>query len=342
VPDRVTIGGVEESKEPAPSRPRQPEGAAVAGATKPQQPSSSTVAKVTRPQETDAGVDSKPAQGTSPQPRLAIQEIKPNLYVVTGAGANVTVRVTPGGVIVVDTKNPGDQFYDGLMAEIKKVTDKPVRYVVVTSHNLDHGGNIGKFIEAGVQVIGHDNVKNNLTVHVPPYRPGLGLQPPNVTYAKDRTIELGGVIVQIRHARAQTSGNSIVYFPDLKVVSVGDCVVGTAPFLDFPFDGSALEWQNVLDDIGRLDFDTLVPGHPGEFSPNTMTRAEFIAFKTKFDTMMARAKDLVKRDTPKESFLSQFKVDDLGWNALLRQLTNPVYLDPFYAELQAGKARPLP
>jgi glyoxylase-like metal-dependent hydrolase (beta-lactamase superfamily II) len=246
-------------------------------------------------------------------------------------------------VIVVDTKNPSDPVYNGLMAEIKKVTDKPVKYVVVTHHHLDHSGNVGKFIDTGVQVIGHENLKVNLGAHTPPYAPGRGLRPPNVTYEKDKTIELGGVRVEVHHyARAHTSGDSIVYFPDLKVVVPGDCVVGTAPAMDFQFGASAVEWQTVLAEIEKLDFDMLIPGHSGDLNPVVFTRDDFMKFKTKFDTLMSRARDLVKSGTPKELFVSRLKVDDLGWYVLRQQLMNPDRLDPFYAELQSGTANPLP
>src|ERR1051325_6228479 len=98
-----------------------------------------------------------PAQGVQP-----IQQVKPGLYMVAGAGANSLVRVTPAGVILMDTKLPGDQNYNDLVAQIKSVTDQPVKFVIVTHHHADHTGNDGKFIEAGAQVLGHENLKRNL------------------------------------------------------------------------------------------------------------------------------------------------------------------------------------
>src|SRR4026209_1712394 len=47
-----------------------------------------------------------------------IRTLKPNLYMVTGGGANTLIRVTPDGLIVVDTKNPGDENFNRLMEEI--------------------------------------------------------------------------------------------------------------------------------------------------------------------------------------------------------------------------------
>src|SRR5579862_1380618 len=65
-----------------------------------------------------------------------IRLLKPDLYMITGGGANTLVRVTPEGLIVVDTKNPppGDNFAR-VMEEIKSVSNLPVKYVLNTHHH---------------------------------------------------------------------------------------------------------------------------------------------------------------------------------------------------------------
>src|SRR5215813_580187 len=59
-----------------------------------------------------------------------IRQLKPNLYMITGGGANTLVRVTPEGLIVVDTKNPGDENYNRVMEEIRSVSNLPVKFVL--------------------------------------------------------------------------------------------------------------------------------------------------------------------------------------------------------------------
>jgi hypothetical protein len=59
-------------------------------------------------------------KGAAPAPGLEIQSVKTNLYVITGAGGNTAVRVTNAGVIVVDTKNPGENNYTELMRLSRK------------------------------------------------------------------------------------------------------------------------------------------------------------------------------------------------------------------------------
>src|SRR5436305_7750876 len=74
-----------------------------------------------------------------------IKMLKPNLYEVTGGGANTLIRVTDQGLIIVDTKNPPNpptapesENFNRLMEEIKSVTNQPVKYVINTHHHPDH------------------------------------------------------------------------------------------------------------------------------------------------------------------------------------------------------------
>src|SRR5579862_2565557 len=89
-----------------------------------------------------------------------IRQLKPNLYMITGAGANTLVRVTPEGLIVVDTKVPGDQNYDRVMEEIRSVSNLPVKYVFNTHHHPDHVGTNQKFLDAGAQVVDLEALAN--------------------------------------------------------------------------------------------------------------------------------------------------------------------------------------
>ncbi len=273
-------------------------------------------------------------RGGPPQPNQTIQMIKPGFYVVSGDGGNTGVRVTRQGLIVVDTKNLGDPFYNALMAQIRTVSDRPVKYVIVTHHHQDHSGNIGKFVESGAKVVAHEGLKTNLATYSPPQgKPA----PPNVTYTKNYKIKLGGARVQVYHfGRAHTGGDSIVYYPDLKIVQTGDVVVGVVPNYDSPFGGSVVEASNVLADILKLDFDTCIPGHSAQ-GKLTLTKADVQAFKMKLDTVIARARELVEKGVPKEQLIAQIKTDDLGWNINNAQWNNPQRLDAFYAELSKAK-----
>src|SRR5262245_37394954 len=116
----------------------------------------------------------------------AIKMVKPGLYMVTGAGGNSVVRVTNDGIVVVDTKNPGEANYNGLMDQIKTVSQQPVKYVVVTHIHADHSGNVESFMKGGAQVVVHENFIKNIDTYT-----GQKPAKPNVTYAKDYSIKLG-------------------------------------------------------------------------------------------------------------------------------------------------------
>jgi glyoxylase-like metal-dependent hydrolase (beta-lactamase superfamily II) len=100
-----------------------------------------------------------PAPATTPPPApQAIKEVKPGLYMVTGGGGNTTVRVTSGGLVVVDSKNPGQAFYDDLMGQIRTVSQEPVKYLIDTHHHADHSGNNGRFLAGGAKVVAQKNL----------------------------------------------------------------------------------------------------------------------------------------------------------------------------------------
>ena len=268
-----------------------------------------------------------PASGGrgAPQPQ-AIQQVKPGLYMITGAGGNTTVRLTNQGLIVVDGKLPGQANYDALIALIKGVSDQPIKYLVVTHHHADHTGNNQRFLDAGVQVVASEGLKTYLATYAVDPKPA----PPSMTYpGAEYTLTLGGVKVELHHfGRAHTGGDTVVYFPDLKVVAVSDVVTTgkTGPLIDYAGGGSATDWTNVLAGILTLDFDAAIPGNG-----DVLTKADVQAYKTKFDTVIARARELVRQGVPQDQLLAQIKTDDIGWAPRVPKV------DAFYAELSASK-----
>src|SRR5262245_26785213 len=123
-----------------------------------------------------------------------IKMLKPNLYEVTGGGANTLIRVTNQGLIVVDTKNPPNpptaaesENFNRLMEEIKSVTNQPVKFVINTHHHPDHVGNNQKFIDAGAQVVASEALKSWMEKD-----PRTSAIPgrPTQTFAKDYTLKL--------------------------------------------------------------------------------------------------------------------------------------------------------
>jgi glyoxylase-like metal-dependent hydrolase (beta-lactamase superfamily II) len=249
-----------------------------------------------------------------------IRQLKPDLYLITGGGANTLVRVTPAGLIVVDTKNPGDENFNRVMEEIKSVSSQPVKFVINTHHHPDHVGNNQKFIDGGAQVVALDALKTRMasdprTKDIP--------GPPTVTFAKDYVLKLGGAEVQAHsYGRGHTGDDTMVYFPDLKVVMVSDQITDNAPIVDFANGGSAVEWTQILDGVLKLDFEVAIPGR-GE----PKSRADVQAFRTRFATLIERASAAVKGGAARDQLAAQVKTDDLGW------MLNPQFFGQLYDEL---------
>jgi glyoxylase-like metal-dependent hydrolase (beta-lactamase superfamily II) len=249
-----------------------------------------------------------------------IRLLKPNLYLITGGGANTLVRVTTEGLIVVDTKNPGDENYNRVMEEIKSVSNLPVKYVLNTHHHPDHVGTNQKFIDAGAQVVALEALKTDMasdgrTKDIPGR--------PTVTFAKDYDLKFGGAEVEAHsYGRGHTGDDTMVYFPDLKVVMVSDQITDNTPIVDFANGGSAVEWTQILDGVLKLDFDMAIPGR-GE----PKTRADVQAYRTKFATLITRARDAIKAGATRDQLAMQMKTDDLGW------MFNGMFYGQLYDEL---------
>ena len=91
-----------------------------------------------------AVVQSKSVQ-QQPQP-LEVQKVKENLYVIMGSGGNVTARVTPEGVILIDDKF--ERNYAEIIEKIKGFTNQPVKYVINTHQHGDHTGGNAQFMKS--------------------------------------------------------------------------------------------------------------------------------------------------------------------------------------------------
>ncbi|HTK34749.1 MAG TPA: MBL fold metallo-hydrolase [Caulobacteraceae bacterium] len=272
-----------------------------------------------------------PPAPPAPQP-LVIKQVKPGLYMITGSGGNSTARVTSAGVILIDTKNAGDAIYNDLIAKIRSVTDQPVKVVIDTHHHPDHTGNNGKFVAAGIPVIGQENLKVQLDKMVAPANNPNFRRPadPTVLYQTERVVEMGGVRAIAHHYQpAHTNGDTVVYFPDLKTVVMGDEYSTGTPSYDPEGGGDMTGWLASLDQVLKLDFDTAIPGH----GDNPTSKAELQAFRAKVETFRDRARELVRQGVPKDQLLAKIKTDDLGWNVTQGIWARQDRIDGFYAEL---------
>jgi glyoxylase-like metal-dependent hydrolase (beta-lactamase superfamily II) len=259
-------------------------------------------------------------------PTLTYQIVKTGLHIISGKGGNCLLRLSANGLILVDANLPGND--EALLKGVHKISDQPVRLVILTSSDKSNVGNSEKLLQTGAFFAVQENAKQKLMSSLP------SADAERIkTYEREHLVRLGGIEVQVMHfGNAHTNADTVVYFPNLKVVAIGNLFSNT-PNPDFSAGGSLVNWGPVLADVLKLDFDVAVPsaGPP-------VNRAEVEAFKTKIDLLVARAGTLVKNGVPKDQLMSQLKTDDFGWTLAF----TPDQIEHFYSELSQTARESVP
>ena len=205
--------------------------------------------------------------------------VQGNVYMIVGAGGNVTAQVGNDGVLLVNSG--AAQNADKLLAEIRKLSQGPIRYLINTDVGADHvggnekvfeagssvaGGNVtGDIADAGVgaAVIAHAAVLNRMSAPTGSRAPTPAKAWPNDTYfTKEKKLFFNGEAIEIMHIpAAQTDGDSIVFFRRSDVISTSDLYVTTSyPMVDSQRGGNI---QGVLDGLNRV-IDISVPADKQE------------------------------------------------------------------------------
>ena len=239
-----------------------------------------------------------------PQP-LKVTKVKDNVYWVQGGvGSNDGFIVGTDGVVLVDTKTTVDSE-KGVIAEIAKVTPKMVNTVIITHSDGDHVNGLAAF-PAGLTIIAQENCKKEMEASASSRNPAPQDRLPTKTYTKTDKLTADGVHIRLYHwANAHTSGDTVVYLPDQKIVFGGDLLAGAPDrpetLIHLEKHGSTAGWMENAKGMLGLDADTYLTGHG-----NMMTKAqvqkklELIQDKyNKIKAMVAQGKSL---DEIKTSF----------------------------------------
>ena len=207
-------------------------------------------------------------QAPQAPPPITMKMLKPDVWAgLGGAGGNSTIIIGKTGVIVVDAKQTVPGAKD-LLAQIAKITPKPVTTAIITHSDGDHVNGLAAF-PAGIKIITHENNKKEQEVALK--AGGAGAPPadrlPNqVTTKKKETMTIDGVKLELYHfAPAHTSGDLVVYLPAQKIVSTGDIVVTNRaddnPNVHFEKNGSTEGWLTNVKGMIGLNADVYVTGH---------------------------------------------------------------------------------
>ena len=185
-----------------------------------------------------------------------------NVYIFRNGNHQSLFVVTKEGVIATDPvaygrPQGGQQYVD----EIKKVSNgTPIKYLIYSHHHYDHGAGGKAFKDAGATIIAHRKAAQRLKQLGDPATP----LPDETVDDKGRTLKLGGTTLELRYVGLNHSDSTLVMrLPKEKLIFVVDVLpVGTFPgrgMIDF----YPLEAEQSIKRILAMDWERLIPGHPG-------------------------------------------------------------------------------
>jgi glyoxylase-like metal-dependent hydrolase (beta-lactamase superfamily II) len=286
---------------------------------------------------------------------FALKQIGPGVYAAIDgpegkSGSNAGFVIGDDGVLVVDS------FWDpnatkALVAEIHKLTPKPIRWVVNTHYHLDHTGGDAVLREAGAEIIAHRNVRTWIhsgNVHLlggdkitPPFKAQVdALVSPDLVTNKDLSVWLGSRRIDIRTVEGHTGGDLVISIPDAKVLFCGDMLWRRTP--PNIIDGTVPKWIASVKGFERLTDAasmTFVPGH-GDVA-NLQDVKDFDAYLSDLTAIVKakRAKGLKGEDLVKAA-MPEMKAKWGTWPYFDRSAPREIrYME---AELAGTKVKPVP
>ena len=234
------------------------------------------------------------------QESIDTYHVQGNVHVLLGAGANVVVQVGNDGVLVVDTGSRATR--EAVTAAIKELSDRPIRWIINTSADLDHTSGNETVSQAGMTVngnpaaiISHENVLARMTAANRP----ITEMPLNTFFEAGRDFYFNGEAVFLYHVpNAHSDGDLIVYFRGSDVLVAGDIFVTTQqyPVIDLDAGGGIdglIAGLNTMLDIAVPAYlqeggTYVVPGHG-----RVGDEADILTFRDMLVIVRARIADLI-------------------------------------------------
>jgi glyoxylase-like metal-dependent hydrolase (beta-lactamase superfamily II) len=244
-----------------------------------------------------------------------------NVYIFRYQSHQAMFVVTPKGVIATDPISYGrPQAATTYVDEIRKVTKAPIKYLVYSHHHYDHIAGGKPFKEAGAKVVAHKRAKERLA-----QLKGLDVVVPDETVDKKRTLKLGGTTLELHYTGRNHSDSSLVMFlPKEKIIFAVDFnSLGAVPSRLAVNDSYPIEWEASLKKTLALDWDRMIPGHPGP-GGRLGTKKDMeqqIAFMSELSGEVKKASDAGKCFSPADAELKlpQYATltgyeQNLAWN----------------------------
>jgi cyclase len=242
---------------------------------------------------------------------LHLLTVQGNVSMLVGPGGNITVQTGKDGVLLVDTMI--EELAPRIAAELKKLTNLPIRFIIDTSIDADHvGGNAAlaamgstgatQVPGGGATVIANEHIVSRMA---PPAKPGETPRPvrglPNLEYfTPTRDLYFNGEPVIVIHApHAHTDGDSMVLFRRSDVISTGDVFTPDRyPVIDIERGGSIQGLIAALNEILKLTVPErlqeggtrVIPGHG-----RLCNEADVVEYRDMVTIVRDRIQDMVRK-----------------------------------------------
>ena len=287
-------------------------------------------------------------------------QIRPNVYVIFGAGGNIVMHVGEDGVILVDSGSAA--MAEQVVAAMRRITSEPVRLIIHTSADEDHVSGTERLAREGstinanafnagadnAAVVAHENVLNRMSA--PTGKESafpIGAWPTETYIAKIKSMYLNNEGIQVMHQpSAHSDGDSIVFLRRADVIATGDIFdLRQFPLIDPAVGGSV---QGEIDALNRLldlaipampllhkeGRSYLVPGH-GRIADH----ADLVEYRDMVTIIRDRIKhmveknmtvDQVKAANPTKGYRARYGSDSGPW-------TTEMFVEAIYNELRAAR-----
>jgi len=293
---------------------------------------------------------------------LHILPVQGNVYMIVGAGGNIAMQAGKDGVLLVDTGLAA--MSDKVLAAVRTISDKPIRYIINTHVHADHTGGNEKIARAGITITG-GNVVGDIGASAGEGATVIAAQQvldrmsrkdgatpaapaaawPTDTYITDvKELFFNGEAIQIFHQpNAHTDGDSIVFFRRSDVVVTGDIFVTTSyPIIDPDRGGS---YQGVLDGLNHI-LDITIPADKQEGGTYVVPghgrlcdEADVVEYRDMMTILRDRFLDMIKRGLTLEQVKTQKPTRDYDplYGSDKGFWTTDKFIEAAYKSLKAGK-----
>jgi glyoxylase-like metal-dependent hydrolase (beta-lactamase superfamily II) len=303
------------------------------------------------------------AQNAPPPAELHTLHVQGNVYMITGAGGNIAVQIGNDGVLLVDTGLEANA--DKVLAEVRKLSTAPIRYIINTHIHADHTGGNSKIAAAGAEIVGgnfagqvgqgtgavnggavivgHENILNRMSAPPAAGQPAIpsSAWPQDTYFGNQKNMFFNGEAIELIHIpAAHTDGDTMVFFRRSDVIVSGDVYMTTGyPIIDLARGGNI---NGIIDALNRLIAVTIpaekqeggtyvIPGHG-----RLCDQADVVEYRDMATIVRDRVQDMVKKgmtleqvkaSRPTRDYDPEYGADKGTW-------TTEMFVDAVYKSLK--------